>query len=91
MPEPISDDLRRRLLQAWAAGEGTLEELAQRFCVSVGFAKKARQQLLRTGKMERVPQARHGFPSRVDDAAREQLVAWIRDSRIEPWPSCSSG
>lgn len=79
MPQPISDDLRRRLLEAWAAGEGTLAELGQRFRVSVGFAKKARQHLLRTGEMNRVPQSRHGPRSRVDEAAREQLRAWIRD------------
>lgn len=34
MPEPIGNDLRRRLLAAWEAGEGSLRELAQRFHVS---------------------------------------------------------
>ena len=40
MGKPLGDDLRRKLLFAYDQGEGTLEELATRFVVSVGWAKK---------------------------------------------------
>lgn len=79
MPEPIADDLRRRLLGAWEAGEGGLQKLAARFRVSYAFAKKIRRQQLRTGRAERVVQARHGPVSRVDEAARAQLRLWVRE------------
>jgi len=40
MPEAYSNDLRRKLLEAYEEGQGTLEELAERFSVSEGWAKK---------------------------------------------------
>jgi hypothetical protein len=40
MGKTLGDDLRRKLLFAYDQGEGTLEELATRFVVSVGWAKK---------------------------------------------------
>lgn len=79
MPEPIADDLRYRLLAAWQGGEGSLRELAERFQVSAAWAWKIRQQQLRTGCVERVRQARHGFASRVDGAALAQLGVWVRE------------
>jgi transposase len=52
---PYGDDLRRKLLFAYDQGEGTLEELAGRFSVSVAWAKKISAARNRTGKAERVP------------------------------------
>lgn len=49
------DDLRRELLLAYDQGEGTLEELASRFVVSLGWAKKISAARNRTGRPERVP------------------------------------
>ncbi len=40
MGKALGDDLRHKLLFAYDQGEGTLEELASRFVVSVGWAKK---------------------------------------------------
>ena len=40
MAKPYRDDLRRKFLLAYDQGEETLEELADRFLVSVGWAKK---------------------------------------------------
>ena len=40
MAKPYGDDLRRKFLLAYDGGEETLEELADRFLVSVGWAKK---------------------------------------------------
>src|SRR5262249_36013900 len=40
MARAYSNDLRRKFLQAYDEGEGTLEELAEQFRVSLGWAKK---------------------------------------------------
>lgn len=79
MPKPLSDDLRCRILEAYARKEGSQAELASRFEVSYEFVRKLRKQFRRTGKMERVPQARHNAPSRMTAAVREQLRAWLRE------------
>ena len=39
MAKAYSDDLRRKFIEAHQQGEGSLEVLAQRFHVSVGWAK----------------------------------------------------
>jgi len=77
MPVPYSDDLRRRILEAYAQGEGSEPQLAQRFRVSLGFVKKIRRQQLRTGKMERVPH-RPGRKPQFTEAIRQQLRSWLK-------------
>ncbi len=76
MAKAYSDDLRRRFLSAYEQGEGTLEELADRFMVSLAWGKKLRGQFERTGRMERVQQ-RRGTPRKLRDGAREQLRGWV--------------
>ena len=76
MAKAFSDDLRRRFLSAYERGEGTLEELAERFVVSLVYGKKLRGQFLRTGQMERVEQ-RRGKPRKLLDEHREQLRRWL--------------
>ena len=76
MAKAYSDDLRRRFLSAYERGEGTLEELAKRFIVSLPYGKKLRSQFRRTGQMERVEQ-RRGTPRKLLDESREQLRRWL--------------
>ena len=76
MAKAYSDDLRRRFLSAYERGEGTLEELAQRFMVSLPYGKKLRSQFQRNGQMERVEQQR-GTPRKLLDEPREQLRRWL--------------
>ena len=45
----ISMDLRERILGTYDAGEGTREDVARRFRVSLGMVKKLLQQRRRTG------------------------------------------
>lgn len=78
MPQAYSDDLRRKLLEAYAAGAGTLQELASRFRVSWGYSKKVRGQQLRTGQMERPAQAQHGPVSRVTPVVQQKLRVTVR-------------
>ena len=74
MARAYSDDLRRKLLEAHAAGKGTLRELAERFGVSVPWAWKVSAAHKRSGAVERAPQSRHGRPSRVDRAQVRALL-----------------
>ena len=78
MPQPYSDDLRGKLLEAYEAGEGTLRQLAKRFHVSWGYSKKIRAQQLRTGQKQRPPQTRHGPPGRVTAEVQQQLRSALR-------------
>lgn len=74
MARAYSNDLRRKFFQAYDAGEGTLEEVAKRFRVSLSWAKKISARRTRTGEVD-APRWRHGPVSRVTAAVRE----WIRE------------
>ena len=74
MARAYSNDLRRKFFQAYDAGEDSLKEVAQRFRVSLGWAKKISARRTRTGEVE-APRWRHGPVSRVTAAVR----AWIRE------------
>ena len=78
MPQPYSDDLRCKLLEAYEAGQGTLRELAKQFRVSWGYSKKIRRQQLRTGRKERPQQKRHGPVGRVTPPVQQQLRSAVR-------------
>jgi transposase len=78
MPQPYSDDLRGKLLEAYEAGQGSLRELAQQFRVSWGYSKKIRAQQLRSGHQQRPPQQRHGPAGRVTPQVQQQLRSAVR-------------
>jgi transposase len=77
MAGAYSNDLRRKFLQAYEKGKGTLGELAERFEVSVGWAKKISARRTRTGQIERPPW-RRGPQSRVTGAVQDWLREQIR-------------
>ena len=78
MPRAYSDDLRCKLLEAYEAGQGSLQELAKLFRVSWGYSKKIRGQQLRTERKERPQQLRHGPASRLTPAVEQQLRSALR-------------
>ena len=51
MRKPISVDLRARIVEAYGQKEGTREEVAKRFKVSLGMVKKLLQQQSQTGDL----------------------------------------
>jgi transposase len=81
MARAYSDDLRRKLLEAYEQGEGSLPELARRFHVSLGWAKHISATLSRTGKKERTPGGKRGRKSRITAEA----AAYLR-SRVGEQP-----
>ena len=74
MPEPYSNDLRRKFFEVYDRGDGSLKELAKRFRVSESWAKKLSGRRSKTGQIE-IRQWRHGPQSRVTAAVRD----WIRE------------
>ena len=76
MGKPLGDDLRRKLLLTYDQGEGTLEDLASRFLVSVGWAKKISAARKRTGQAERVPH-KPGRKPHAGIEAQQQVRAWF--------------
>jgi len=77
MARPYGDDLRRKLLQAYDRGEGSLGALAKRFSVSVPWAWKISAQRKRSGRMERVEQ-RRGVRRKVTAEVEQQLRVWVQ-------------
>lgn len=76
MATAFGDDLRRKFLSAYDQGGYTLEELAEIFMVSAGWAKKISAQRARTGKVEHHPY-QPGPKWRTGAEAQKQLVGWV--------------
>jgi len=72
MARAYSDDLRRKVLSAYAAGKGTMRELAERFDVSCGWVLKIAAAQRKSGSCQRVPQRRAA--SRIDADMIRRLV-----------------
>ena len=77
MPEPYSNDLRRKFFQGYDRREGSLKELAKRFGVSEDWAKKLSARRRKTGQIE-IRAWRHGPQSRVTAAIREWMERQMR-------------
>jgi transposase len=77
MPRAYSDDLRTKLLRAYAAGRGSLHQLASQFGVSYGYTKKIRRQQLQSGQMERPRQLRHGPTGLLSAEIKQYLRAAV--------------
>jgi transposase len=77
MPEPYSNDLRRKFFQAYDRGESSLKDLAKRFGVSEDWAKKLSARRSKTGQIE-IGAWRHGPQSRVTPAIREWMEQQMR-------------
>ncbi len=72
MPQPYSQDLRRKILDAYARKEGSLAELAVRFSVSHGYTKKIRQHQHRTGQTT-APVPKQRVAPKVTAAVQQQV------------------
>jgi len=51
----FSVDLRQRILDAYDAGEGSRQQIADRFSVSLGLVKKLLAQRKATGSIQEIP------------------------------------
>ncbi len=76
MRKTLSLDLRERILAAYDADEGTREEVARRFRVSLGLVKKLLQQRRRLGDL-RPQHHRSGRKPRIVASQQRQLRALL--------------
>ncbi|MBS1823472.1 MAG: transposase [Acidobacteria bacterium] len=88
MARAYSDDLRKKLIESYLAGKGTVEELADSFGVSGRWAWKVMSAYKRNGTADRPPQSRHGKrPMAVDGAVlamvRRQPDLVLREMQAE--------
>ena len=74
----ISTDLRERIVAAYDRGDGTRQQIAARYDVSLGMVKKLLQQRRRTGDI--APRHRFSGPKgKITGAYQERLRALVRD------------
>ncbi len=76
MARAYEDDLRIKFLSAYDRGEGTLEELAGYFGVSLGWGKKISSQRKRSGRAERTVH-RPGRKLAAGEQAQRQVIEWV--------------
>ena len=76
----LSLDLRERILRAYDRGEGTREEIAQRFSVSLGMVKKLLQQRRTTGCIK----PRHHLAGRKKLIVAEHRIAIRQHLKHKP-------
>lgn len=74
MPVPISTDLRARVVASWEAGEGTQQEVADRFKVGVASVRRWVARQRRTGSLEPTSPDRSQQERLVDDAGAVVLA-----------------
>jgi transposase len=76
--KPYSQDLRERVADAVEHHEGSLRQLALRFCVSLSFIVRLLHLRRQTGSLQPRPHG-GGQPPALDDQASERLRQLIRD------------
>ena len=62
MPVSYSGDLRRRVITAWEAKEGSQRQLAQRFKVSLSFVRNLLRHYRQNGQIEAKPRGGYQQP-----------------------------
>lgn len=67
MPNPISRDLRSRIVEAYEAGEGTYDELAERFGVGYATVSRMLRRARERGDLSPEPASGGPLPSIVDE------------------------
>lgn len=73
----FSVDLRQRILDAYDAGEGSRQQIADRFAVSLGLVKKLLVQRKATGSIEPIPKP--GRTPIFRGELLEELDAYMRE------------
>lgn len=76
MSTPLSADLRRRILAALDAGEGSQRQIAQRFRVGRATVERLVRRVRETGSIDPKPHG-GGQRPRLVETDREQILAWL--------------
>ena len=76
--KPYSTDLRQRVVSAYDAREGTQEQVAARFAVSISWVREVLRQRRATGSIDPRPHGGGHAPA-FDPAAEARLRQAVRD------------
>lgn len=79
MPAPLSHDLRRRIVEAYLAGEGTLDEMAERFQVGSATVTRLLRLYRQTGALAPKPHG-GGTEPRVRPEDLPLLQTWLQEN-----------
>lgn len=74
--QAYSDDLRERVVAAYATGQLTISQVASRFAVSVSFVDKLLKRQRTSGSVAALPH-RGGPAPRLQEADRQRLLACV--------------
>lgn len=74
----LSEDLRKRVVDTYEAGDGSMRELAERFAVSLNFVQKWIHRARQTGSVASLPFG-GGPPRAIDEDGERLLVAWVTE------------
>ena len=78
MGEPASEDLRRRVVQAYLAGEGTYDEIARRFVVGPASVDRWLNAYRQRGSYAPKPRG-GGNPSKIDQEGMLLLIKLVEE------------
>lgn len=79
----ISPDLRRRAVEAYERGDGSIPAVAARFAVGVSSLNRWLRRKRETGSVERLPRS-GGNPRRVSPAGEAMLRVWLDEDPSVP-------
>ena len=79
MPAPLSKDLRRRIFEAYRNGEGTLNDIAERFQVGSASVTRLARLFRQSGTLQAKPH--NGGPeTRVRPEDMPMIEAWLKQN-----------
>lgn len=78
MPVSYSKDLRRRVIAAWQAKEGSQRHLAQRFKVSLSFVRNLLRQYRQNGEIEAKQRGGYQKPT-IQDEHLSMIKSWVEE------------
>jgi transposase len=78
MGRPYGRDLRRKFLLAYDRGDSSLKQLASRFIIIAGWAKKISAQRKRSGRAEQVARWAGSKPQAGVEAQKQVIATALR-------------
>lgn len=78
MPVSYSEDLRRRVITAWEAKEGSQRQLAERFKVSLSFVRNLLRHYRQSGQIEAKQRGGHQKPT-IQDEHLSTIKSWVKE------------
>lgn len=76
MPVSYSEDLRRRVIAAWLAKEGSQRQMAQRFKVSLSFVRNLLRHYRESGQIEAKQRGGYQKPT-IQDEHLSMIKSWV--------------